>query len=374
MASNSIYEGALASDVQDGRTGINCERSLRLLVFLLDGWSRFATSDKATGQLRSLTAIPFDKFAMLVFRLWDSAYKLDRGVTFPPPFQEIPGKHGRGPGRYEGPNKRPPIYLIDILFQLQTEGLLHYFRITPPKNDPTNPKNPKTTVLPAVPIPDTNDFLKGFTDSEKKILMGLQSTIKRLEPPEVRALGTHCTHQKTIKDIRREFDYIQRSKQKVIDALRQGDHFANLARQLSEFADEAWRKSALNADSYSSAYKAALREMTDSDLREAFEKCQNPTERIWDNSQVLEELRNRAARTRSFTRYLYAVARYQQKNKAVPDKRMARSSKLWDRAVAGLTESNFVDFPRTLQAAFVKNTNEIEPTVRERLIQVLESL
>ncbi len=268
MAPSSIYESSLFEDLRQGREGIQCERSLRLLLFLYDGWCKYAAGQRGFSTPQGLTAIPFDKFAMLALRLWDALFRAlgdhsvegESGthVTFPSPFQAIPGKHGSGPGRWEGPG-RQPTYLLDILFELQREELLHYFRITPPRHDKDNPKNYKTTILPALPITGTHEFLNGFNPTEQKALFAMQSVLKHLEPQELRSLGTHHSQKDTINDIKREFDYIGRVTPEIVSRVEENQSFTTQARTVLEYADEAWRKACYNQQSYSKGYQVAVR-------------------------------------------------------------------------------------------------------------------
>lgn len=83
-----MADGAgLFSDVREGREGVQLERTLRALWFLLDGWCNYDGSGNRTpceGEASKdcLRAIYFDKLAILAFRVWDESFR-HTGKEFP---------------------------------------------------------------------------------------------------------------------------------------------------------------------------------------------------------------------------------------------------------------------------------------------------
>jgi hypothetical protein len=390
MVSRSLYDGSLFNHIREGREGVQCERSLRFLLFLLDGWHRYSSARKDLYQKEDdgiLSAIYFDKFAMLAFRLWDTMFRnqgddvlsspeMTEGITFPSPFQPIPGKHGPGPGRFEGPKGGNPAYLIDMLYDLQNEDLLHYFEVTPPSDDPNNHKNYRTTVIPAMPVNSTEDFLKGFTASERESLDDLHRVLKRLSPSEIRALGTHSSRQRMIEDVEREFRYLQPHKQAVISSLESNSPFLKSSRELMEYGDEAWRKSKLNKEDYLAGYRILAAEISNARLRAAFDVSQGAPDVIWDTSSTVADLTNKSALAFCFTRYLHAVAYYKE-HKAERESRASREAKryghLWEESLTGMKGCGLSGFPKEVQGIFVDQSSEIRPEIRNRLVGVLET-
>jgi hypothetical protein len=200
---------------------------------------------------------------MVVSRVWDEYFRRtgakflkdpdnadqaaqDDAVTFPCPLRETPGKHGRGLSRWDGSSK--PSYIVQILYQLQQEKILHYFDIQPSDEDPGNPANYKTVVKAGVEITDPNGFLKGFTPREVRILIDMGTALRKLGPSEIRALGTHENSEKTLVDIEKEFQDLERRLiwEEILAKLQAGESFSDEAEEFVEYAEEAWRKSVEN--------------------------------------------------------------------------------------------------------------------------------
>jgi hypothetical protein len=86
-----------------GRLGAQYERTFRILTYILAAWCDNAKNFK--DGVQGLSIIAFDKLAVFSYRIWNQLWALkasekdrDEKVSFPYPFREIPGKHGRGIG------------------------------------------------------------------------------------------------------------------------------------------------------------------------------------------------------------------------------------------------------------------------------------
>ncbi|HKR58257.1 MAG TPA: hypothetical protein VJS64_00885, partial [Pyrinomonadaceae bacterium] len=301
MQSDSPDGSFLYSDLREKREGVQFERTLRGLSFVLHEWSQYTGDRKPLYELdvhpQVLTVIQFDKLALFTFRVWNEVYRRqlrslkpnhlqvpmggDDAVTFPSPFVELPGKHGRGPARFGGKSK--PIYIVDSLYALQNEGI-YYFQITPPTDSPKDPKDYRTIVASAERITNPNQFLSGFTSREIEILKELANALKRLGPSEIRALGTHENHHKSVEDIRKEFTDMEPHRMAVVEGLQSNQLFRRSSKEFLEYADEAWRKSIYNRRDYAGAHQIMSTEIGDPELRAAFGGCQSTPERIWDPS------------------------------------------------------------------------------------------
>lgn len=278
----------------------------RALCLLLHGWCNYTGTRKLKkGESADcLKSIAFDKFVVAVGRWWDQLFrKFNRGfdgettnaaraVTFPFPLVERPGKHGHGRALDNG---RETKFVTKLLFDLQGEGILPYFQITTPHDQPgaasdasRSPTDPDTTIKPAFLITDRREFLEGFTDREAEVLSEIERVLRRLSPSEIRILGTHETVAKTLEAINWEFKAILRHGlcDRIETAIRNGCDCVASASELMEFADEACRKGGENKGTYVEARALALSEIVDPDLKDAFRKTQDEPEVIWDNSQV----------------------------------------------------------------------------------------
>lgn len=391
MTNKSFYDSSIFTALREGRVGVQCERSLRLLLLLLDGWARHEGPRKPLYSKPDdgvLTTIYFDKFAMLVFRLWDALYKNTReaakkqndeetSITFPSPFTPIPGKHGPGPGRFDPEKVQEPTYLIDMLYALQNEGFLNYFEISPPSSDPGNYKNHKTTVTPGLPVTDEQEFLRGFTRLEQEILLDLRSALKRLGPSEIRALGTHATYDGTVADIEREFKYLGKEKPNVTDSLRANRLFRKGAQELFEFAEEALRKSKGNREDYRSGRHKMMTQVNHPALAKAFENSQGTTEQLWPHSPVVEDLVRRAEHALLATGYLTAVAEYKEYRSTEVrkiSKRVTKAEKQIAQNSVSMKAVGIGDLPSLANEIFVGDTSQITEVVQAQLIGITNTL
>jgi len=173
--------------VRVGREGSTFARSIRALGFLFDCWAKYdGNRDSSYEEIESgaLRVIAFTKFSRHFSNVWNNLFKedienfrrvIENGtaedlkniITFPSPWTEVSGPHGRQPGIYES-GQGPPIYQIEILFKLQQLGQMQFFQIEPPKDSPSNPAHYKTIIKRGMEQPDEELFLVIFTEKEKK--------------------------------------------------------------------------------------------------------------------------------------------------------------------------------------------------------------
>ncbi|HEV7747698.1 MAG TPA: hypothetical protein VGO56_22050 [Pyrinomonadaceae bacterium] len=386
MGSESLNSGFLFSELREGREGVQFERMLRALSFVLHQWCQFSgTRTPLYGEpaSQSLSVIQFDKLALFVFRLWNEMYHRhgvrehtanespaidSRVLTFPSPFTELPGKHGRGPARFDG--KSPPIYIIDSLYALQSDGIF-YFQITPPADARNNPKDHRTIVTAGDVNTDTNQFLSGFNSREIEVLREMGNGLKHLGPSEVRALGTHENCQKTREDIVKEFVDMRPHRIAVAERLGESQPFFNASREMVEYADEAWRKSKDNRRDYANAHRIMLTEIGDPDVRSAFSGCQETTEHIWDHPTIRAYVEP-AENAWSFTKCLHAISIYQREDEKAVASRQARA--MWKEGIEHRRKQQLNVPASEIDEVFMPGTRQIAPQVQERLINMVESI
>jgi hypothetical protein len=320
--------------LRDGREGVQFEHIFRVLSFVVNQWYEYQGTRREDDvePIDKLRSIPFDKLVTLVTRLWDRLYaQRDRmepdslgsdiklsldgdGLTFPCPMHEMPGKHGPGRAIYDG--QRKPEYVISVLYRLQEDDIVHYFTITPPMETIegigqrlAGPTHPHTTITPAVQITNKRRFLERFTPREVEIITDLSSGIKKLNPSEIRALGTHHSREKTCQAIKWEFNALNRLgiNKAIRDAIRTSAPFTSHAQQWLEYADEACSKSRENRGVYENAWTTFNVELSDPGLKEIFETTQAPGSAIWESPDV-QRLWSVASRCRALARYFLAVS------------------------------------------------------------------
>lgn len=388
-------EAFLFSELRMGREGVQFERSLRSLAFTFNSWCGYDGSRKPLygdeSRKSALEVIYFDKFAMFLFRIWNELFRQSypealkdiktsvpkdesKLITFPQPFQEIPGKHGRGPGRFDA--QRGPIYLIDILFELQRDNILRYFDITPPSDQPDNPRNYRTLVSSGILFTDPQQFLEGFTDLERDILKDLANGLKRLGPSQIRALGTHENIYKTIQDVKKELIDSNEARQEIIKSLDNGSSFYNPSREMLEYAEEAVRKSKTNRVDYGEAFQIIRREITNAKIIEAFQKSQSPPDVIWGPSEM-DYLAKNAEKLLSFSKYIHALAHYRNNN-ANRTTKSAKESKIygymWEEGLDEMARCGLAGFPSKVSDVFINNSIDIQPAVQIHLMEVLKGV
>jgi hypothetical protein len=320
--------------LREGREGVQFEHIFRMLSFVVHQWYEYqgVRNKDDTEPSDKLRSIPFDKLVTFVTRLWDKLYaqrdmlKLDslgseinlsldtEGLTFPCPMREMPGKHGPGRAIYDGQQK--PEYITSVLYRLQQDDIVHYFTITPPMETIdgigqrlAEPTHPNTTITPAVQITNKRRFFERFTSREVEIITDLSSGVKKLNPSEIRALGTHHSRETTSQAIRWEFKALNRlgTSKKIGDAIRTSTPFTGSAQQWLEYADEACSKSRENRGVYETAWTTVSVELTDRELKEIFGITQALGSAIWEGQEV-QRLWLVASKSRVLARYFLAVS------------------------------------------------------------------
>lgn len=320
--------------LREGREGVQFEHIFRMLSFVVhQGYEYQGIRNKDDAEPSDkLRSIPFDKLVTFVTRLWDRLYaqrdmlKLDPlgseinlsldmdGLTFPCPMREMPGKHGPGRAIYDG--QRKPEYIVSVLYRLQEDDIVHYFTITPPIETIdgigqrlAEPTHPLTTIAPAVQITNKRSFFERFTPREVEIITDLSSGVKKLNPSEIRALGTHHSRETTSQAIKWEFKALNRpgTSQKIGNAIRTSTPFTNTAQQWLEYADEACSKSRENRSVYETAWTTLNVELTDRELKEIFGLTQAFGTAIWETPEV-HRLWSVASKSRALARYFLAVS------------------------------------------------------------------
>ncbi len=339
--------------------------------------------------IEPMPVIHFEKFALLIARIWKKVYFLSINkinirdhstqrkdlefVTFPFPFQEYPDKHGRRLRRINGNKKH--VYIVQILHELLKEGI-YYCDIETSFKDPNNPNNYKTIVKPSFPTID-NEFLKCFTSFEVDILNDLENSLKRLGVSQIRALGTHENKEKTIYDIKKEFFDMFHYVVDVIDRFTRDDGFFDCSFEIMTYADEAWRKSTYNREDYTEARQIMIDEINTPLLREAFEACQDLPDNIWKDD-LINTLSEQAKKTKAFSKYLYAISFFRdnitERAKRSKKGKTKEAGRLWDEGLKEMKECGLKGFPSRVQDIFVGDTCEIKLKVRGDLCTQLESL
>lgn len=394
----------LFSRVCPDREGMQLERTLRVVCFLLDGWCSY-TPCGAKGKepaRESLPVIYFDKFGLLIARIWNECFRqtgkpllncneieqsdLDNSVRFPFPFREVKGKHGRGLARWKRPQK--PSYLVEIVEKLQSEGILYYFNTTLPQGvvekqdgESVASQYPESRVAPGIPVDaDTLLASPGFTKREHAVLVDLNTAMRRLEPSAIRALGTHENAAKTVEDIRKEFADLEKRRvwDKLIEKLRAEEDFSAEAQELIEYADEARRKSSedVNGEEYRRAHAAMLSELSREDLKDAFRACQKSADSIWRNKEVMA-LAPTAKRVFAIARHLKALL-YFRDHAGERKEQRSPNAKEWQQAwregrtvVMALTKQ---PVPNDPAGCFRGSTRCLQGSVIDALIVAIEAI
>jgi len=407
-----------------GRIGVEFARFFYALFFLLHEWTTFhlqlpiipaKTADpiEPGGALKS---VPFDKMALFLHRIWTNIFKKTgkkvsspvlkvpsigwepprndpEMVTFPCPFKEFRGKHGRGLGLQYDPDLK---YLTEIIFNLNNEltkyGIV-WIDIKPPAEEPVvptdslatmepakepaDPGDPRTLVKPGRHLPNPMEFLKaaGFTWLEVEILKDLGNAVKRLNSSQVKCIGTHDNFREAIADIEKEFRDLEEHRQALVEKLQNNEEFHYNLYKMKGFIEEALRKSKGNRRDYEIAYSTLSREVSSNPtLNAAFHECQSQPEIIWDN----ERIRNLAIKSEkgwSLTRYLCAIDSL--KRDVSLRKLTPRSKNLhddWQNIVSELKRCSFTGFCQDIHEIFEGETQNIKPAVRHYLIKQLETL
>jgi hypothetical protein len=387
----------LCEQLRNKREGIQFERMLRALSFVLHEWCHYDGNRKDVYGERAqvLTSIQFDKLALFLFRLWNAAHReddVDRlplhsesqeskdRVTFPAPFHELPGKHGRGPARFDG--KRKPIYITESLYALQNEGLF-YFEITPPSDTPLDewqrqlgdgsPNDHRTTVAPGILVTSSSAFLQDLTSREIEILRDFAHAVRHLGASEIRAIGTHENRRKTVEDVVKEFNDMTPHVIETTARLKNGEPFYRHSQEMLEYADEAWRKAVDNREDYSSARQTMIKELADLDLRNLFESSQASPEQIWDHP-MMAALAQKAKQARAVSQCVHAIGLFQRVPKTGPRQMRKQIEETWKEGIKGVQDTGVSELPLDLTSAFISNTTEISPNARDQMIEMLLSV
>jgi len=395
MAFDPFRGPLLFCDLRVGREGVQFERFFRAVSYLLNAWCSYTKREPSFDHtdkdgILQLRAIAFDKLGMVFHKLWSEMFRQTEEtahqvvsnatdaepsiVTFPSPVQEITGVHGRGTGRFDGTG--PPIYLLEILHELQMENTLHYFTITPPKDKPDCPTDHRTTVRSEI-VGSPKAFLQsGFTEHEVSILSELGSALKHLSAPQIRALGTHENATKTVADIEKEFRDIEPFRAELMKALAGGGDIYEPSSKVLFRAEEARRKSMDNRKDYSDARDRMLAEIENPAIKDAFCHVHSAPELIWDGNEV-RDLAKKAERVLSLSRYIYAIAYYQRHRERIigtESYESKRFAQLWAEAYAGVTKQSFPRFPSTIENVFDGDTDSLVPELKNNLIYALKSI
>jgi hypothetical protein len=378
----------LLNRVRRKREGIQHERTLRAIYVLLSGWCRFKgeRNQSLEEPQDKLRAIPFDKLIMVFARLWDELYyrtgarfktrppdsitreESEESVTFPVPYNSFPGKHGSG--RAVSSFGVPPEFLVSVLYRLREEDILPYFDVLPPADAPGKPNDYRTTIEPAVSAASDGTFLEDFTEKERTVLCDLNNAMKRLGSDEIRALGTHENFQETLKDVKREFDWMRRSVIEAEENIKAGKPFYNAVREALEYADEACRKSERNRDDYGKARSILCAELTDPELKAALLERQKPSDEIWNRE--MKVVAGRARRAYARCHWIERIAFWSSPDTSHDSQRNWATA--LEKVNAELKAENIGGLPDSLDRVFAAGGLEFRPGVMEKLLEQLAEL
>ncbi len=303
MASPDSNTGFLFSGLRQGRDGVQCERSVRAISYIFHGWAHYTGSRPLIhGQPDNsvLRIIPFEKLALLWTRLWTQLWRIngakepikglqprpqktDKQINFPQPFTIERAKHGKRPQRYDGVDR--PTTLAEIVYGLQELGL-RYFDVHPyMEAGRADPNDYRTEVHATLPPETRSQLLTVFNEAERQVIDELDSIVRPLGVSEIRALGTHETLEETMRDIELEFVEVYVLAPGIISKLANGEPFQDVARDIQEYAKEAFLKSSAEREqNYQSAYARFIDEIKNPFLAESFKRCQQTAAAIWASS------------------------------------------------------------------------------------------
>jgi hypothetical protein len=375
--------------VRKKREGIQHERTLRAIYVLLSGWCRFKgeRNQPLEEPHDKLRAIPFDKLIMVFARLWDELYyrtgarfktrspdsitreENEESVTFPVPYNSFPGKHGSG--RAVSSFDARPEFLVSVLYRLREEDILPYFDISPPADTPRKPNDYRTTIEPAVSAAASDGtLLEDFTEKERTVLCDLNNAMKRLGADEIRALGTHENFEETLKDVKREFDWMRRSVIEAEENIKAGKPFHDAAREALEYADEACRKSERNRDDYQRARNILCAELTDPELKAAFLERQKSPDEIWNRE--MKVVARRARRAYARCHWIERIAFWSSLDSS------HASQRNWATALeevnAELKAESIAGLPDSLDRVFTAGSLEFRAGLMEKILKQLAEL
>lgn len=395
MATDQSTGADLFKNLRVGREAVALLRSITALAFLFDRWSRSPEKRELTyeepesGHLR---VIAFTKLGRHFCAVWDKLFKpyadklkniLEHGivhdltdlVTFPSPWVEISGPHGRQPGRYES-TKGSPIYLIEILFELQKKGYLQYFQIIPPKEHPDEPAHYKTIVKPGMEDPDDDHFLRGFTRKEIEILKDWKYSLRHLDGTAIRALGTHVNSRETIADIRYEFVKGIPLCEHIARGLSDSCCFLDNSYNLSRFSREANLKSRKNSNVYMIARKHMVDSTRKDELRRAFEKSHKGFSEIWE-TEDMSYIATVSRKAWAIARYFECVAYFRNNigARTQPNSKKDRYfNHKWNDCCAEIMICRIQSLPTQIREVFEHSHGDVRADIRQTMIQVIADL
>lgn len=323
----------------------------------------------------------------LLFKMDSSQVPIQPANPISPiPFREIVGKHGRGLGRWTDGDNKPPIYFGTLIYQIQEEGLGHYFEVKPFIDENTGrkiPEHPKTTFRYGTPIVDKDVFLNNFTDNERSLLDVIANCISELSAEEIRAFGTHENTEKTISDICREFKYIEKShKPNIIFCLNSNSCCLNDARNVLICTEEAYLKSSGNRVQYESAmnrFQDYLSTRSENFMLKVLGKCQAKAEVIWDDNTI-NLLAKLSRKARGMAKYLVGVAYYRNepdRRQEVEDGSATEGSyhcQLWHEGIEEMEMEGIRKFQRSPNRVFNRAAKLIDDDTKGNFIALFENL
>lgn len=378
-----------------GWAGVALINSIRALAFLFDGWSRSPESriitheEPESGHLR---VIAFTKLGRHFCRVWNHLFRpyreevknilkhgiaddLEGLVTFSSPWTEISGPHGRQPGRYDSV-QGPPIYMIEILFEMQQSGILPYFQIVPPSENPNEPAHAKTTIFRGMEDPDEDHFLRGFTKKERDILKDWKYSLHQLNGTEIRTLGTHVNLRETIADIGYEFDKAIPLCEHIIRRLSEHSCFLDDSYNLSRFSREANLKSWTNRNDYMNARKHMVNNIRTDELGRAFEQSHEKHSNIWETDEMAD-IAPISSQSWIVARYFECVAYFRNDigARTRPNSRKAKYiNHQWNKCCSEIETCKTQSLPTQIAEVFGSSNGDIKAGVRSTMIELIADL
>jgi hypothetical protein len=227
-----------------------------------------------------------------------------------------------------------------------------------------------------LPVSSSNEALEVFSGPERECIQDLSKTIRGLGASEIRALGTHENLQETLKDVGLEFKSIRTHARHVAAQITAGEPFLDKAELMLEYAEEAYLKSYENQKDYKTGYNAFLSDVTDSFVKNAFEKCQAPPSQIWDSVEM-RDLAKRSGRTLAIAKGLTAIAYFAAHADERNQQRSMKAKEMkhrWDEASEGFIKHQISGIPSNLTALYENDGQVLTMTVRDRLLAMLNEL
>lgn len=402
-------------------TGTQLESVFRALCYVLHQWCVYPSSgapatsvpkrrarheDKGSSDDGRLLLLEFDKLINIVCRMWDKMFQesglkildgiegltqeeLRKIVRFQPPAQEFPGTHGPGRARRKA-GSDDLVYLTRMAEQLVEEGF-PYFAFEPRdrmrshsdekqrdgaerrlKSDEPH----KWVVRPGLAVGDETTFWGGaYTQAEIDLIQRTGIALSRLGPTEIRALGTHKDQRGTMEEIRRELRWAHKACERLACALQDGRLGIGDASRLREYAHEARRKAILNEDYYASAYETMVRELSDAQLKGAFQAVQKPPSLVWGHEDI-QKTREKVALAVGVADYVYGIAFFSEHPEELSSRREGKTAAghSFEEGLESLRRLGIGDIPGSLSAIVEGNTGAIKGPAAERLRALLKDI